>query len=324
VLFLALATVSATAQQAEHPDAGSVPVNPTAQAVTEEQLLESLRRIEGRVTIPSPPAAILEQPQGREYQAFHERFLPWLGGVAILGMLLALIGFYLLRGPVKLHRPLSGTTINRFTAAERFTHWLTAVSFIVLALTGLNYVFGKRLLMPLLGFDTFAAWSQWAKYAHNAFAWPFILGLVLMIVWWVRDNLPDRHDIVWLRNLGGFFTDRHLPARRFNAGQKLIFWCVAAGGLALTVSGLVMLVALPTFSVTTLQAAQYIHAIVGVILIAVILAHIYIGTIGMQGASDAMVSGEVDLAWAREHHSLWVEEEQKASAQLGKGTIPAE
>jgi formate dehydrogenase subunit gamma len=276
------------------------------------------------VTIPSAPAAILEQPQGREYQAFHERFLPWLGGVAILGMLLALLAFYALRGPVKLHRPLSGAKITRFTTTERFTHWLTAASFIVLALTGLNYVFGKRLLMPLMGPDAFAAWSQWAKYAHNAFSWPFILGLVLMIVWWIRDNLPDRHDIEWLRNLGGFFTDRHLPARRFNAGQKLIFWCVAVGGLALTVSGLVMLAALPTFSVTTLQAAQYIHAIVGVILIAVILAHIYIGTIGMQGASDAMVSGEVDLAWAREHHSLWVEEEQKASAQLGKGTIPAE
>jgi formate dehydrogenase subunit gamma len=126
----------------------------------------------------------------------------------------------------------------------------------------------------------------------------------------------------WLRNFGGFLTDRPPPARRFNAGQKLIFWCVAAGGLALTVSGLVMLVALPTFSITTLQAAQYIHAIVGVILIAVILAHIYIGTIGMQGAFSSMGSGQVDVNWVRQHHSVWAD---KVLGKEGAGSaMPAE
>src|SRR3546814_7195243 len=60
--------------------------NPTAQAVTEQQLLQELNRIQGRITIPDDKAAILQQPQGRDYQSFHEDALPWIGGIAVLGM----------------------------------------------------------------------------------------------------------------------------------------------------------------------------------------------------------------------------------------------
>jgi len=304
--------------------------NPTAQAVTEEQLFREMRKLEGRVTIPDSKAAILQQPQGRDYRAFHEGVLPWIGGIVVLGMLVALIAFYLYRGRITLEGvEETGVKITRFNAFERFTHWMTAVSFIVLALTGLNYVFGKRLLFPLLGPDAFASWSQWAKYAHNAFAWPFMIGLALMIVMWIKDNLPQRGDGTWLRQFGGFMSGRHPPAGRFNAGQKLIFWAVALGGLALAGSGLVMLFPFTTFDINGMQIAQYVHGIAGMLLTAVIIAHIYIGTLGMEGAYNAMGTGEVDLGWAKTHHSLWVSSQQRraergtplgrrAGAQMGR------
>jgi formate dehydrogenase subunit gamma len=309
--------------------------NPTASAVTEEQLFQHLDRLTGRVSIPDAKAALLEQPQGRSYRGFREGVLPWLGGILIVGMILALAVFYFTKGRIRLdHSEETGRKILRFNAFERFTHWLTAFCFIVLAITGLNYVFGKRLLMPLMGPDAFATWSQYAKYAHNFVAWPFMLGVLFMIVVWIRDNVPDRTDVVWLKEGGGFLGGAHPPARRFNAGQKLIFWSVALFGLVLAATGIIMLFPFSAsgiqgfqFDVNGMQWAQYIHATIGVILIAIMIAHIYIGSLGMEGAYDAMGSGEVDLGWARTHHNLWVEEEMAKTAsgpQRGTRAAPAE
>jgi formate dehydrogenase subunit gamma len=207
------------------------------------------------------------------------------------------------------------------------THWVTATAFIVLAITGLNFVFGKRLLMPLIGPDAFSAWSQWAKYTHDFFSWAFMLGILVMLVLWVWDNLPDRYDGQWLRVGGGFFDKSnrtHPPAARFNAGQKLIFWSVIIGGIALTVSGLFMLFPFAYADVNGMQLAQTIHAIVGVLMVAVIIAHIYIGTLGMEGAYEAMGSGTVDLNWAKEHHSVWVEKQGAKTEPSQPAPTPAE
>jgi formate dehydrogenase subunit gamma len=303
--------------------------NPTASAVSEDQLFRQLDKLSGRVTIPDGKAAVLQQPQGRAYQGFREGTLPWLGGIFVIGMLVALAAFYFTRGRIRLeHGEESGRKILRFNAFERFTHWMTAMSFIVLAISGLNYIFGKRLLMPLIGPDAFAAWSQFAKYAHNFLAWPFMLGLLFMLAVWIRDNIPDRTDVEWLRRGGGFVgRGGHPAARRFNAGQKLIFWSVILGGIALSASGIVMLFPFSVADIGGMQLAQYIHATVGVILIAIMIAHIYIGSLGMEGAYDAMGSGEVDLAWAKAHHSLWVEEQTAKTAsgpQTGARPAPAE
>jgi formate dehydrogenase subunit gamma len=330
-LALVMATgVPAAAQHGQDRNPITQPnsTNPTANSVKEEDLLNRLQKLEGRVSIPDGKAAILQQPQGRDYRQFREGALPWVGGVAILGMLAALVLFFFSKGRIKLEEsPESGRKITRFTALERFTHWLTATAFIVLAITGLNYIFGKRLLMPLLGPETFATWSQWAKFAHNYISWAFILGMLIMLVVWIRDNVPDRYDWAWLKAGGGFFGKGHPPARRFNAGQKLIYWSVILGGIALSVTGIIMLFPFSTVDINGIQWAQYIHATVGVILIAIMIAHIYIGSLGMEGAYSAMSTGEVDLAWARTHHKLWVEEEQARNArgpQLGGRAVPAE
>lgn len=307
---------------------GQSSANPTASSVDERQLLDELTRLRGRVTIPDQRAGVLEQPQGRGYRAFHESALPWIGGIVILGMIAVIAAFYLWRGRIRLPRSeYSGRTITRFNAFERFTHWLTATSFIVLAITGLNYFFGKRLLMPLLGADAFSAWSQAAKYAHNFIAWPFMLGVVLMIALWIRDNLPERSDWAWLKAGGGFFRRREPDSGRFNAGQKLVFWSVVVFGIALAATGILMLFPFWLLDINGMQVAQYIHSIGAVLFIAVIIAHIYIGTLGMEGAYEAMWSGQVDLAWARHHHRVWVDEQQAKTAsgpQLERGSAPAE
>ena len=328
VFGVSLAFGAALAQQPPPSVSGS---NPTELSVQEEALMQELNKLQGRISIPDGKLSVLQQPQGRDYRAFHESILPWIAGILILAMLALLVAFYLYRGQIRLSPDEKiGRKILRFNVFERFVHWLTATSFIVLAITGLNYFFGKRLLMPLLGADAFAAWSQWAKYAHNFVSWPFIAGVLLMIVVWVKDNLPDRYDAAWLK-AGGFLSRHDPPAGRVNAGQKLLFWAVALGGIALSASGLVMLFPFSIADVNGMQIAQYVHSIVGVIMMAIILAHIYIGTIGMEGAWDAMGTGEVDLGWARRHHSAWVEtlggshgrQSAKGSAGAGGGMAPA-
>jgi len=328
-LFRALAVALVFVFASVAPLAAQQPVapNPTAQSVTEQQLLQELGKLQGRITIPDEKLATLQQPQGRSYQSFHERVLPWVGGILVLGMIAVLAVFYFIRGQIRI-RPdeYTGRKIVRYNAFERFTHWMTATSFVVLAITGLNYFFGKRLLMPALGADAFATWSQWAKYAHNFIAWPFMLGVLLMIVLWVKDNLPDRYDAAWLKAGGGFFGGGQPDAGRFNAGQKLVFWSVAIFGIALAVTGLMLLFPFSIANVNGMQWAQYVHSIVGVILIAIIIAHIYIGTLGTEGAFEAMESGEVDLGWARHHHRAWIEEQErkgKRGPAVGPGSASA-
>lgn len=318
------------AQQPQSAD-GQNPTgkNPTADSVNEEYLFKQDSKLRGRVSIPDHKAANLIQPQGRDYRAFHEGWLPWIGAIAILGMIAALALFFFWRGRILAeHSQESGRKILRFNAFERFTHWMTAVCFIILALSGLNYVFGKRLLEPLIGPHAFGTLAQWAKYSHVYLAWPFMLGLLFMAAVWLRDNIPNRVDWAWLKAGGGFLgKGRHPHAGRFNAGQKGVFWMVIGFGIAMAATGIMMLFPFALFDVNGMQVMQGIHSVIGVFFIAGILAHIYIGTLGMEGAYDAMGSGKVDLAWARAHHDLWVEQEQARTAsgpQVKTHPAPAE
>jgi formate dehydrogenase subunit gamma len=289
------------------------PTNPSGQAVKEEQLLQQMQRLDGRITIPDRRAATLIQPAGRDWRQFHQQTLHWIGGIAIIGMLLLLVIFYAVRGTVKMSRGRSGRTITRFNGFERFTHWLAASTFIILALSGLNITFGKTLLLPLIGPEAFATLTQWGKYAHNYLSFPFALALIIIFLIWIKDNIPGRVDIEWLRRGGGIVGNDHPPAPRFNAGQKMIYWIVVLAGGAVAITGYLMMFPFYGTTMQGMQLATLIHAVVAVLMIAVMLAHIYIGTLGMEGAFEAMGSGEVDLHWAEEHHSLWVEDEIERS-----------
>jgi formate dehydrogenase subunit gamma len=289
-------------------------INPTANSVNERQLLQEMDRIQGRVSIPDQRSSVLMQPAGREWREFRLVALRWIGGVAILGMLAVLVIFYLTRGMVRLESGRSGRTIVRFTSFERFVHWMTATCFIILAISGLNITFGRPLLLPLIGHEAFSEWSQWAKYAHNYLSFPFTIGVVLIFLMWIGGNIPNKVDVDWVKRGGGIVGDDHPPANRFNAGQKGIYWIVVIGGGLVAATGYQLMFPFYLSGIEGMQLAQIVHSIVAMLFVAAMLAHIYIGTIGMEGAFEAMGSGTVDVNWAREHHSLWLEEE---SARTG-------
>ena len=306
LLFAAGLTGAALAQQ-------PASVNPTKESVKEEQLLNALRGqggVTGRVSIPDQRSANLIVPGNQDWRSFHQGTMRNVGGFAVLGMLAGLALFFFMRGKITVPGGFSGQLIQRFGALDRFAHWLTASCFIVLALSGLNLTFGKSLIAPLIGAEAFASLTGLGKIAHNYLAFPFMAGLALMVLIWIKDNIPNARDIAWLKAGGGLIGKGHAAAGRFNGGQKAVFWIVALGGLAMSVSGWHLLFA-DGGGVSDLQFWNMVHGVAGLLFIAVMLAHAYIGSIGMEGAFDAMGTGNVDLNWAKEHHSLWVDDEMK-------------
>lgn len=283
----------------------------------------------GRVSIPDKKAAVLIQTEGESWRQFRTKQLPFYGLMGMGGILGLLFLFYLIRGKIRIAAGPSYETIERFTFLERAMHWLLASSFIILALTGLNLLYGRRFLMPLIGEDFFASLTLFGKLVHNFVGISFMIALTWVFCRWVLHNFPSRGDLKWLRWGGGIVGGEHVPAKKFNAGQKIVFWLVIIGGLSISLSGLALMMPfelslfkntfaalnvvgfnLPT-DLTLMQetkmASQW-HGVIALVLVVVVIAHIYIGTIGMEGAFQAMGSGEVDLNWAREHHSLWVKE----------------
>jgi len=299
--------------------------NPTASVTSERDLFKQVPRAEGRIDIPDTKAAVLIQPAGRTWDYFHEVLLHWGGAIVILGMIAVLGAAYLIIGRVPIAEGRSGRKILRFKAFERFSHWLTAVSFVILGLTGLNITFGKILLLPLVGPDAFTDISEAAKYVHNFTSFAFVAGLFLIAVIFFRDNILEKVDIDWIRQGGGFIKNKHAPAGRFNLGEKLVYWLSLAAGFAVSVSGFLLLFPFFGTDIAEMQLAQVVHAVVAVLFIALILGHIYIGTLGMEGAFEAMGTGEVDLNWAKEHHDLWLAKQIEKERGAGHpSATPAE
>ena len=285
---------------------------PRAPSVAEEMEMQALLRgnqIQGRITIPDDKAATLIQPVGREWREFHNVTLAWVGGIAVLGMLAILVVFRLTKGRIPIEGGRSGRSILRFNLLERANHWMVASCFIILALSGLNLTFGRHILLPIVGPEAFTAISQWGKYAHNFLAFPFTLGLVVMLLIWVKDNIPNARDIAWFKAGGGLIGNEHPEAGRFNGGQKMVFWITVLGGAVVALSGYLLVFPFFFTDVAGMQLSHIIHSLLSVLMIAAMLAHIYIGSVGMDGAFDAMGTGQVDLNWAKQHHGLWVQEE---------------
>jgi formate dehydrogenase subunit gamma len=307
-LLALLAIAPAAAQNAPVPQ----PLGDRGQPDAAELEMRALLRgapIAGRITIPDAKAANLIQPEGQQWRAFHNRTLAWVGGIAVLGMLGLLGLFFAVKGRIRIGGGRSGRTLLRFNLLERANHWMVASTFIILGLSGLNLTFGRHLLLPLVGPEAFTAVSLAGKFAHNYLAFPFTLGLVVMLLLWVRDNIPNRLDIDWLKAGGGFIGGRHPKAGRFNAGQKLVFWITVLGGGLVAASGYVLIFPFTVADIAGQQVAHMIHSLLAVLMVAAMLAHIYIGSLGMEGAFGAMGTGQVDYNWAKEHHGLWVEQE---------------
>lgn len=302
-------------------DAGKVPVAPQAAAP---------KPAAGSTAVPgwnNPPSwdAASERPQyasvpgvdtnrliqgaGREWRAFRNGPLTQIGGWLLVLTLALIAVFYLVKGPMRLHGAPTGRLIERFNAVERVSHWVMAISFVFLALSGIVILFGKHIILPWLGYTGFSWLTVVAKNIHNFVGPLFIFSLVVMFLLYVKDNLFKSHDWGWFAKLGGMLGNQDMPSGRFNAGEKAWFW----GGLVIlgavvSVTGLIL--DFPNWNQgrELMQQANVIHAIAAVLFITGAFGHIYMGTVGMEGAYRGMRDGYVDETWAREHHSYWYEE----------------
>jgi formate dehydrogenase subunit gamma len=256
---------------------------------------------------------VLIQSRGQVWREVRNGPVKLIGAVMVLGAIAAVLAYHLIKGGFKLeHR--TGRKILRWTVSDRVLHWYTAVLFIVLAITGLSLLWGRHVLIPLLGKEGFAAWANLAKPIHDYLSLAFVAGLAVMLIKWFHHSIPTAYDLEWIKKAGGFLGGGHPPAGFSNAGEKSLYWMLVFVGTALVVSGFWLLFPNLGFERSAMQTANIVHGVSALIITAVICVHIYLGTLGSQGALEGMVTGEVDEGWARQHHGIWLEEVQRGDA----------
>jgi formate dehydrogenase subunit gamma len=326
-LFLSLFTAGAalaqtqTESQQQQQRQVTQPGNnaPVWREVRKEGSQENYTSIKGRET------NVLVQSAGNTWRQIRNGPVTFYGGWLVVLVLAAILGFYAWKGSVKLHERPTGRLIRRFSTFEQVVHWSAAISFCVLGISGLIMLFGKYLLLPVIGYTLFAWLTALGKNLHNFIAPLFIVSVVVMIFMWLRDNLPRSYDWQWFRKAWAFFArGEHIPSGRFNAGEKVWFW---GGVLVLSVivswSGLILL--FPNFDQTraVMQQAWIVHAVAALVYIVISFGHIYMGTIGVEGAYGNMRTGYTDETWAREHHEIWYREVKSGKSAQAGGAVPA-
>lgn len=262
----------------------------------------------GYTTAMTPEAGVLIQSRGQTWREARVPIAFW-GGLLVAVAIAGLAVFFLLRGPLSVDEPPTGRSILRFTLADRAAHWLLAIAWVILALTGLVLSFGKDLLLPVIGYTLFSWLATFSKNLHNFVGPILIVAIPWLFFRFVRDNGIGADDFRWFFNIVGYFKGHEHPSRRFNAGEKLVFWILLTLlSTILVLTGLVL--NFPNFGQgrATMQSANMIHMVAAYLAIALALVHIYLGTIGMKGAYQAMRTGYVDETWAKHHHLRWYEE----------------
>jgi formate dehydrogenase subunit gamma len=284
-----------------------------------EEGKEHYTSVKGRET------GVLVQSAGDTWRRIRNGPVTFWGGWAVIAVLAVIAALYFAKGPIKLHERPTGRLVLRFSSIEQIAHWCMAISFCVLGISGLIMLFGKHVLLPVLGYTLFAWLTSLAKNLHNFVGPFFIVSTLIFVVMFIRDNLPRAYDFTWFRKSWGFMMGReHVPSGRFNAGEKVWFWgAVVVLSVVVSWTGLILL--FPNFDQTraTMQEAWVWHAVAALVYIAISLGHIYMGTIGVEGAYASMRTGYVDEIWAKEHHEYWYNEVKSGKAAAARGAVPA-
>jgi formate dehydrogenase subunit gamma len=285
----------------------------------------------------APEAGVLIQPSvqypgarftnaGEGWREVRNRWIIPYGGSLLLIVLLAIGLFHWGVGPMKVDHKPSGRKVERFSAFERSAHWTNAAAFGVLAVSGVVMAFGQFFLQPVIGLTLFGWLAYVLKNAHN-FAGPlFAVSLLVVIVTFIRDNLPAKEDLNWLLKGGGIFSGKEVPSGRFNAGEKIVFWGgVLLLGVVVVASGLVMDKLIPglVYERSTMQITHMVHSVANILMMVMIMGHIYMGTIGTPGSLEGMRTGYVDETWAKEHHSIWYDDVKSGRIAAATPTVAA-
>jgi formate dehydrogenase subunit gamma len=319
--FVSVALAQNQAAPASAPPSIQHQAAPPAQSHNLAPLWREVRSGDpGFTTIRGPEAGVLVQPGGETWRQLRNGPITFYGGLLLAAVPLAILLFHMVKGRIRLSAPPTGRVIVRFNNWERLVHWLTAISFVMLALTGLTMFLGKYLLLPILGHTVFSWLVAFSKNFHNFLGFLFVLSLLLLLITFLRDNVWDPCDAEWIRRAGGLIKREHVPSKRFNFGEKTWYWFgVCFLGLTVAISGLALV--FPNLFETrwAMQVANITHLIAAILVFALSLGHIYMGTAGVEGAYQSMITGEVDEIWARDHHELWLQEVNAKAAGARSG-----
>jgi formate dehydrogenase subunit gamma len=267
--------------------------------------------------------SILVQTEGEIWRQIRNGPVTIYGGWLLVVAFLVIGLFYWWRGKIMLHEPRTGRELLRFTPWERMVHWTTAICFVILAVSGIFMLFGRYVILPLLGYTVFSFLTIIGKNLHNFVGPLFVVCTLLMIITFIRGNSFRRYDWTWMRRIGDFLKGRHVSSGKYNAGEKVWFWLgVTVLGIIVSATGLVL--DFPNFGQgrETMQLANVIHAVAAVGFMALSLGHIYLGTIGLEGSYDAMRHGSVDETWAKEHHDIWYRQVMSERGRPAPGMSP--
>jgi len=323
LLLLPLSTLHAEGVQVANPGTDlwrevrrrSPPVKPvgTTGAAAGVEVLNEIRQrsitesATGQTQVAGTSSGVLINSLGDTWRRIRmEQLLP-IGGSVLAGMLIFLLLFYLIRGRVPIHQGKSDRKLLRYTGYERSIHWFMATVFLLLAFSGLTLLLGRNLLLPWMGPELFSAFASFSKESHDLLGPLFLLAVTLVFFRFVRRNIYQRGDLTWLLRGGGVIGKKHVPSNFFNMGEKTMFWMLVLVGSVTVASGLMMLFPIFGQGREFLALSHLAHAITALVMISVIIGHIYIGTVGMEGALDGMKNGYCDLNWAREHHDWWAQ-----------------
>ena len=312
------ASLHAQDSAAQNPKDRHAGVNPRS-----EYWREVRRSEHGYTAVRGQETNVLIQSRGESWREARNGPVKILGALMVLGVIGALFVYQLITGGSKLeHR--TGRMILRWTFSDRVLHWYTAVLFILLAITGLSLLWGRNVLIPLLGKEGFAAWAGVAKPLHDYTALAFTAGLIVMVLKWFKNSLPAAYDWQWIKQVGGYLDGSHPPAGFINAGEKMYYWTLVFAGTVLVASGFYLLFPNLGFERAAMQNANVAHGVSALILVTFVCLHIYLGTLGSEGAFEGMITGEVDEGWVHQHHSVWLEELQRGEGHVAPTGPPAE
>lgn len=241
--------------------------------------------------------------------SFYQRVLSPLVSFGVVLVIFLVTVHYHSYGPKRIpFVPYSGE-VYRFSFFERGVHLFRLIAFLLLAFTGVILAFNLTLWQEMFfGSPSNIYWT------HVICGIIFVITMILGIIIWFKDAMFASYDKQWVRMLGGYLGYRgEVPAGRFNAGQKMFYWYTAIFGLAMSITGIFMIFR-PSFQLAWVCITTTLHALIGFILIAGVLAHAYLGTIANPGTWRVLVDGFVTKEWAEHHHPLWykkVEFEQR-------------